>query len=88
MVLTSRNDDPDGVHGEVVEPKVVSLWPAVADLVEIVVKHAGGIVEDVSVYLAQGDDHLEGMAQRMVDGDEICKEEAQRPPADLSSISA
>lgn len=85
--LTGRHDDPDGVHGEIVKPKVVSLWPAVADLVEVVVEHASSVVEDVSVYLAQGDNHLEGMAQRVIDGNKICEQEAQWAPANLFFIS-
>lgn len=47
------------------------------------VKHAGRIVEDVSVDLAHGDDCLQGMAKGMIDGDEIGENEAERTPADL-----
>lgn len=54
---------------------------------KVVVEHASGIVEDVSVYLAQGDNHLEGMAQRVVDGNKVCEQETQWAPADLSFIS-
>lgn len=53
--LTSRNDNPEKVHEEVVAPEVVGLWSRVGDAQVVVVEHAGGVVQDVAVDLANGD---------------------------------
>lgn len=52
QILTAWNDDPDKVHEEVVPPKVIRLWSAVGQSFMIVIKHACGVVEDVSIDLA------------------------------------
>jgi hypothetical protein len=48
-----------------------------------VVEHARSIVENVAVYLTQGDCSLEGEAHRMLNCDEVCDKVGQRTPADL-----
>ena len=42
--LTRRDNDPDEVHEEIVEPEVVSLGATVRKAVEVVVEHAGSVV--------------------------------------------
>lgn len=80
---TERDDDPEEVHEEVVAPKVVGLGPAVGNVKDVMVEHAGGVVEDVAVELAQGDDDLQGVTQGAVHCDHVCHEERERSPADL-----
>lgn len=43
-MLTARNDNPDEIHEEEIEPEVICLRSAVCQALVIVVKHAGGIV--------------------------------------------
>lgn len=81
--LTAGYDDPDKVHGEVVTPEVVGFGPAVCQALVIVVEHAGRVVEDVAVDLARGYDGLEGVAERVLGGDEPGDEEGERAPAYL-----
>lgn len=80
---TERDDDPEEVHEEVVAPKVVGLGPAVGNVKDVMVEHAGGVVEDVAVELAQRDDDLQGVTQGAVRCDHVCHEERERSPADL-----
>lgn len=80
---TERDDDPEEVHEEVVAPKVVGLGPAVGDVKDVMVEHAGGVVEDVAVELAQRDDDLQGVTERAVGCNHVCHEERERSPADL-----
>jgi hypothetical protein len=47
------------------------------------VKHAGRIVQDIAVNLAGGDNCLERMAERVVDGDQVCEKEGERSPHHL-----
>lgn len=47
------------------------------------VKHAGRIVKNISVKLAGGDDGLERMTERVVDGDQVREEERERTPHHL-----
>lgn len=57
-VLTARYDNPDEVHEEVITPEVVCFGPAVGDSFVVVVEHARCIVEDITVYLTQGNQRL------------------------------
>ena len=42
--LTGRNDNPEGVHEEIVDPEVNWFRPRIRNVVKEVVVHAGGIV--------------------------------------------
>lgn len=44
VVLTSGHDDPDEIHQDVVQPKVVSLWSTVGPFLDVVVEQARQIV--------------------------------------------
>jgi hypothetical protein len=50
--LTTGDNNPDEVHEEVVAPEVIWLWSAIGETSVVVVKHASGVVEYVTVYLA------------------------------------
>ena len=84
--LTARYDNPDEVHEEEVKPKVVCFRSAVCQVLVIVVEHARSVVENVAVYLTQGDHSLEGEAHRMLSCDEVCGKVGQRTPADLKCV--
>ena len=43
-ILTSRNNNPDKIHEDEVKPKVISLGPAVGQVLVVMVKHGGRIV--------------------------------------------
>ena len=49
------------------------------------VEQRGGVVQDVAVELAEGDDELGGVAQWVVDGDEVCGEVGAGTPEDLAN---
>src|SRR5687767_7489703 len=51
------------------------------------VKEARGVVQDVAVELAEGDNGLEGVAERVVGCDETGREERERAPERLSMVS-
>jgi hypothetical protein len=82
-MLTARYDNPDEVHEEEVKPEVICFRSAVCQVLVIVIEHARSIVENVAVYLTQGDHSLEGEAHRMLRCDEVCDKVGQRTPADL-----
>ena len=60
--LTARDDNPDKIHEEIVAPKVVWLRSGIIETFMIKVEHAGGVVEDVTVYLTQRDHCLKRVA--------------------------
>jgi hypothetical protein len=74
--LTAGEDHPNEVHEEIIDPEVQELRSAICNALIIMVKHACSIVEDETVYLADGDDYLQRMAQGMIYGDESCDNEA------------
>jgi hypothetical protein len=84
-MLTARYDNPDEVHEEEVKPEVVCFRSAVCQVLVIVVEHARSKVENVAVYLTQGDHSLEREAHRMSSCDEVCDKVGQRTPADLKT---
>lgn len=49
------------------------------------IEHAGSIVEDETVDLANADDDLEGVAERMRGRYEGCYDEAEGSPGELSN---
>ena len=69
--LTTRNHDPEEVHHEVVAPEIISLRPTVGQVLVIVIKHRRSVVQHVAVDLAQRNNDLEWMAQRVRDNDEV-----------------
>jgi len=83
QVLTSWDHDPEKVHQEVVSPEVVSLGSRVGDAQEVVVEHAGGVVEDISVDLSGRDDDLQWVAQRMVYRDHASDDKTHGTPEGL-----
>lgn len=52
--LTAWNDNPDEVHEEKVAPEIVGFRPTVCQVLVVMIEHAGGIVENVAIYLAEG----------------------------------
>lgn len=83
--LTSWHDNPDEIHEEVIEPEVVSLWPAVDQSEKVFIESIGGIVENIPVDLTEGDDQLQGLTKRMFNGDQVGDNERKRTPAHLES---
>lgn len=79
-----RNNNPEEVAEEVVSPEVESFRSAVDNVVDDLLERADGIVQDVAVQLAQADDELEGVAQRVVDNDEVDAEEGHWAPENSS----
>lgn len=77
-------DDPKRVHKDKVSPVVGCLGPRVGETQHRLVKQARGVVEDVSVELAERHDDLERVPERMVDGNKSSREEGERAPSDLT----
>jgi len=82
-----RNHDPEGVQEDKVAPVVEKLRARVRQVENVVVKQGSGVVEDVAVELAERDDELGRVAERVVDGDEVGGEEGARAPEDLFLLS-
>ena len=72
---TTRNNNPDEVHEEIIHPKVVCFWAAVRDVFIIVIKHACCIVQDVSIDLPKGNNSLQGVPIRGLSRDHPCSNE-------------
>jgi hypothetical protein len=53
---------------------------------EPVAEHARGVVQDVSVDLAQRHDQLQGVAGGVLDGNAVCDEEGEGAPAELLKV--
>jgi hypothetical protein len=53
----------------------------------VVVEHGGGVVEDVAVELAEGDDELERVAQGVVVSDERGGDEGEGAPEGLTLLN-
>jgi hypothetical protein len=79
----SRDDDPESVHEDKVAPVVELLRARVRQVEDIVVEQGRSVVQYVAVELAERDDELGGVAEGVVDGDEIGGEEGTRAPEDL-----
>ena len=83
FALTTRDHHPDEVHEEEIEPKVICLGPTVLDILMVEIKHTGGVVENQSVDLAEGDNGLDWVAVWVRDSDEVGGDERQWSPASL-----
>lgn len=57
--LTARYDDPNEVHEKVITPEIVCLRSAVRDSFIVVVEHAGRVIKDIAIDLAEGYQCLE-----------------------------
>ena len=55
FALTSWYHNPDEIHEEIISPEVIRFWPTVCKALGIMIKHARGIVKNISIDLAQGD---------------------------------
>lgn len=49
--LTARNDNPNEVEENEVKPEIVSFWSAVGQILVVIIKHAGRVVENITIYL-------------------------------------
>lgn len=78
------NDNPEEVAEEVVSPEVESLRSAVDNVVDDLLESTDGIVENITIQLAQADDDLEGVAQRVVGDDEVGAEKGHGTPENSS----
>lgn len=79
-----RNDNPEEVAEKVVSPEVESLRSAVDNVVDNLLESADSIVENITIQLAQADDDLEGVAERVVGDDEVDAEKGHGTPENSS----
>jgi hypothetical protein len=61
-VLTARENHPDEVDEEIVEPEVQELGSAVLDALVPIVEQVGSVVKDETVHLTNADDDLDRVA--------------------------
>lgn len=61
--LTQRNHNPDEIHQEIIDPKVIRLRSAVRSSVDVMVEKAGRIIQGVTVKVTHANDQLEWMMQ-------------------------
>jgi hypothetical protein len=76
----SRDDDPEGIHQDKVAPVIVLLRTRVRQVEDVVVKERSGVVQDVAVELAERDNELGRVAERVVDGDEVGSQKGAGAP--------
>ena len=81
--LTKGNHNPDEVHEEIINPKIIHFRSAVGYTMDIVVKQARHIVQCISIQMAHTDDDLEWMPQGMLGKRQICHPVAERAPEKL-----
>lgn len=85
---TKRNHNPDEIHQEIVDPEVIPFWPAVRDLMDIMVKQTRRVVQCISVQMAHADNYLQWMAQGVLGEYQICHPVAERAPDELTDVSS
>ena len=44
LPLTARDDDPDKVHEEIVDPEIIGFGPAVGNALMVVIEHASRVI--------------------------------------------
>jgi hypothetical protein len=69
--LTNWNDDPESIHEYKVPIVVVRLGAGVHLAEQLLVKDACGVVENIAIKLAEGNDDLKGMTERMIRHDHV-----------------
>jgi hypothetical protein len=79
--------NPKYIHEHKVKPEVEGLRPAICYIEHEVVDKARGVVEDITVHLAEGHDCLQRVAERVFADDEGGDGEAQRTPANLKKYA-
>jgi hypothetical protein len=77
------DNNPESVHQDKVAPVVGGLGAGVGNIEDVVVEQRSCVVQDVAVELAERDDELEGVAQRMVNSDEVGCNEGEGSPEGL-----
>jgi hypothetical protein len=78
------DDNPEGVHEDEVSPVVRGFGARVCDVEDVVIEHGGRVVEDVAVELAERDDELQRVAERVVVRDKGGSDEGAGAPESLS----
>lgn len=73
--LTGRHNDPNEIQEEVIAPEVVSLWPTVGQTIEIMIKHASGIIEDIPVDVSDRHNDLKRVTEGILCHNEVGKDE-------------
>ncbi len=58
LKLTTRNNHPQEVDEEIIDPEIQELRTTVRQAEIVVIEHAGCVVEDQSIDLAHADDYL------------------------------
>ena len=84
--LTSRDNNPDEIHEEIVAPEIVGFRATIRKPLVVVVKHARRVVQNIAVDLPNTHYRRKGVAQRVFSGDEPCDDERQRSPHRLGCI--
>ena len=68
-----RDDNPEDVHEEEVEPEVEGLWPGGVEIVP----PGSGVVEEITIELAKGHNELEDPAVRAIVQNAVCCDQSQ-----------
>lgn len=84
---TRGDNNPDEVHQKVIQPKIIRLRSGIWPAVDIVVKQTGRIIQGVAVQMAHAHNDLDRVAQGMPGCGQVCNNEAQWPPQELSRKS-
>lgn len=80
------DDDPEEVHQDKVAPVVGCLGAGVGDVEDVVVEQGRRVIQDVAVELAERDNELERVAERVVDGDQVGGDEGEGSPEGLRAL--
>lgn len=77
---TNRNNNPEGIQKHKIPVEVVILRPRVLVAIDVEVKRARAVVQDIAVQLARGDDDLQRVSERVLGDDEDGEQEGERAP--------
>lgn len=80
---TPWNDNPKCIHEHKVSPEIERLRARIAHVKNVMIEHAGRIIQNIAIYLAERDKSLERMAETMVFGNHTGHNEGERAPAHL-----
>ena len=76
------NNNPERIHEHIVSPEINLLRAAVHDVINKLSKGASGIVQDIAIELAKADNHLQRVAERVVQNNAVGAQERQGSPED------
>jgi hypothetical protein len=74
--LTGRNNNPDEIHCEVIDPEVKRFRSAIRPFMNMIVIYTSREVERIAVKMGHANDYLQRVTHRVIEKDRISNSEA------------